>query len=181
MTTTTQVKNYNLTARIIHWISALVIIAMFILGLWMMELTYYSEWYKIAPFWHKSVGILLAGLTIFRFVWKVISPVPKVEGKPYEIMAAKAAHLLMYVLLFVLFASGYLISTSDGRGIDVFGWFLIPGAGELFPDQSDIAGQIHYYVALALIGLAVIHVVAALKHHFIDRDNTLKKMTGKVK
>ncbi|WED24789.1 cytochrome b [Vibrio sp. JC009] len=173
-----EVKNYNLVARTIHWLTAFVVIAMFALGLWMMELTYYSEWYKTAPYWHKSVGILLAGLTLFRVIWKLISASPKTEGKPYEVVAAKAAHLLMYLLLFTLFASGYLISTSDGRGIEVFGWFSIPGAGELFSNQSDIAGQVHYYVALALIGLASVHALAALKHHFIDKDDTLRKMVG---
>ena len=173
-----EVKNYNLVARIIHWFTAVVVIGMFALGLWMVELTYYSEWYKEAPFWHKSVGILLAVLTLFRVVWKVFTPSPNVEGKAFEVIAAKMAHLLMYLLLFVLFVSGYLISTSDDRGIEVFGWFTVPAAGELFPNQSDIAGQIHYYVAMALIGIAGIHILAALKHHFIDKDNTLRKMVG---
>ncbi|WP_375748658.1 cytochrome b [Vibrio sp. HN007] len=177
----TNVSNYNLIARTIHWVTAIVVIGMFALGLWMMDLTYYSQWYKTAPYWHKSVGIILAGLTIFRVIWKLTTSSPKTEGKPYEVMAAKAAHLLMYMLLFILFFSGYLISTSDGRGIEVFNWFVVPGAGELFPKQSDIAGEIHYYVAMALIGLAAIHALAALKHHVIDKDDTLRKMVGKAK
>lgn len=173
-----QVKNYNPIARAIHWISALVIFAMFGLGLWMMDLTYYSSWYKTAPHWHKSVGILLAALTVFRLLWKMFTKSPKIEGSAVVVKAAHAAHHLIYLLLFVLFFSGYLISTSDGRGIEVFNWFVIPGAGELFPNQSDIAGQIHYYTAIALIGLAVLHAAAALKHHFVDKDNTLRKMIG---
>ena len=51
-----EVKNYNLVARGVHWVSAIVIIGMFAVGLWMVDLTYYSEWYKTAPHWHKSVG-----------------------------------------------------------------------------------------------------------------------------
>ncbi|ANO35256.1 cytochrome b [Vibrio breoganii] len=171
-------KTYNRTARIIHWISAVTVIGMFAVGWWMVDLNYYSEWYQTAPFWHKSIGIILAGLTIFRVVWKAITGAPKVEGNAFEVKAAKSAHHLMYLLLFVLFASGYLISTEDGRGISVFDWFEVPGLGKLFEGQADLAGTVHYYVAFALIGLAAIHALAALKHHFIDKDDTLRKMIG---
>ncbi|HGS4675188.1 MULTISPECIES: cytochrome b [Vibrio] len=169
-------QHYNLVTRSIHWISALVVIAMFAVGTWMMALSYYSEWYRTAPHWHKSVGLLLAGLTLFRLIWKALSSSPKIEGERWEIVAAKSAHHLMYVGLFVLFVSGYLISTEDGRGIEVFNWFTVPGAGALFENQADIAGNIHFYTAWGLIILAGLHAVAALKHHFINRDNTLRKM-----
>ncbi|BCL72761.1 cytochrome b561 [Vibrio nigripulchritudo ATCC 27043] len=171
-------KNYSLTARIIHWVSALSVIGLFGVGLWMVDLTYYSEWYKTAPYWHKSVGLILAVVTLFRLVWKHVSAQPSIEGKAFEVLAAKLAHIAMYLLLFTLFASGYLISTADGRGIEVFDWFVVPSMGELFANQPDIAGAIHYYAAFALIGLVVIHAAAALKHHFIDKDDTLRKMIG---
>ncbi|MBW5429117.1 cytochrome b [Vibrio cholerae] len=169
-------QHYNLVTRSIHWISALVVIGMFAVGTWMMDLSYYSEWYRTAPHWHKSVGLLLAGLTLFRLIWKALSSSPKIEGALWEIVAAKSAHHLMYVGLFVLFVSGYLISTEDGRGIEVFNWFTVSGAGALFENQADIAGNIHFYTAWGLIILAGLHAVAALKHHFINRNNTLRKM-----
>ena len=87
----------------------------------------------------------------------------------------------MYALLFGIFISGYLISTSDGRGIDIFDWYTVPSLGALFEDQSDIAGLLHYYFACTLIGLTSIHAIAALKHHFVNKDNTLRKMTGATK
>ncbi|MCZ4292442.1 cytochrome b [Vibrio sinaloensis] len=172
------VKNYNPVARAIHWLSAIVVIAMFGVGLWMVDLSYYSQWYKTAPHWHKSVGLLLAGLTIFRFVWKLVTPSPRPEGSALEIIGAKLAHMVMYVLFIVLFVSGYLISTEDGRAIDVFNWFSVPALGALFENQADISGQIHFYTAWALIILAAVHAIAALKHHFINKDNTLRKMIG---
>ncbi|HFQ4955275.1 TPA: cytochrome b [Vibrio vulnificus] len=172
------VTQYNAIARLIHWVSAAVIVGMFAVGLWMVDLSYYSEWYRVAPNWHKSVGVLLLALTLFRLVWKLVKPSPAIEGKKAEVAAAKAAHHTIYLLLMVLFISGYLISTSDGRGIEVFNWFTVPVAGELFANQSDIAGAIHFYVAWALIGLAALHALAALKHHFVDKDNTLRKMIG---
>ncbi|WP_047047861.1 cytochrome b [Vibrio mexicanus] len=175
---TSQVKNYNVVARAFHWVSAVVIIGMFGVGLWMVDLSYYSEWYRTAPHWHKSVGILLAGLTLFRLVWKLATPAPSVEGKPFEQIAAKLAHLAMYGLILVIAVSGYLISTEDGRGIDVFNWFSVPGLGALFNSQADIAGEVHFYAAWSLILLAGVHALAAIKHHFIDKDDTLRKMIG---
>ncbi|WP_087021113.1 cytochrome b [Thaumasiovibrio subtropicus] len=171
-------EQYDLITRSIHWLSAFAIIGLFALGLWMVELNYYSDWYRTAPHWHKSIGILVAILTIVRLVWKRFTTHPEIEGKRYEVVAAKAAHHTLYLLLFVLFVSGYMISTADGRSIDVFDWFAVPGAGEFFPNQADIAGQVHFYVACTVIGLASLHALAALKHHFINKDNTLRKMLG---
>ncbi len=173
-----QVKNYNVTARMIHWVSAAVVIGMFAVGLWMVDLSYYSQWYQTAPHWHKSVGILLVGLTVFRLVWKHLTPSPAIEGNELEKRFAPIAHLAIYLLLITLFTSGYLISTEDGRSIDVFNWFSVPGAGALFEGQSDKAGVIHTYAAWSLIGLAALHALAAFKHHFINKDNTLRKMLG---
>jgi len=173
-----EVKNYNPVARAIHWLSALAIIGLFAVGLWMVDLSYYSEWYRTAPHWHKSIGLLLAGLTAFRMIWKLVTASPRVEGASYEIVGAKLAHLAMYAILLALFVSGYLISTEDGRGIDVFNWFTVPGLGALFENQADIAGQVHFYAAWALILIAAAHAIAAFKHHFINKDNTLRKMIG---
>ncbi|GAD89674.1 putative cytochrome b561 [Vibrio halioticoli NBRC 102217] len=174
-------NSYNLTSRVIHWCSAIAVVSMFALGWWMVDLDYYSQWYQTAPFIHKSIGIILALVTLFRIIWKRYKGAPKLEGNTFEVKAAKSAHHLMYLLLFVLFVSGYLISTEDGRAISVFDWFYVPALGKLFEGQADLAGEVHYYVAYALIGLAIIHALAALKHHFIDKDNTLRKMTGGLK
>lgn len=171
-------RQYNAVLRAIHWLTAVVVVGLFAVGWWMVDLTYYSDWYKTAPYWHKSIGILLALLTVFRLVWRKAKGTPAIEGSKLEKAGAHAAHHLIYVLLFLIFASGYLISTSDGRAIEVFNWFSVPALGELFPNQSDIAGTVHYYAAFVLIGLAALHAAAALKHHFINKDNTLRKMIG---
>ncbi|USD66753.1 cytochrome b [Vibrio sp. SCSIO 43136] len=170
--------HYHPVSRAIHWLSAIVVFGMFGVGLWMVDLTYYSEWYKTAPDWHRSVGILLALVTAFRLVWKKLVGSPSIEGNKLEKVAATSVHHIMYLILAVLFVSGYLISTEDGRSIQVFNWFEVPGAGALFANQADIAGEVHFYAAWLLVGLAGLHALAALKHHFIDKDNTLNKMTG---
>lgn len=173
---TQPVSQYNRTAKAIHWISAISIFALFALGYWMVDLTYYSEWYKVAPFWHKSIGIALFALTLLRIVWKITTVTPAIEGASWEKTGAKLVHALLYILLISIFISGYLISTADGRGIDVFGLFSLPGLGSLIENQEDIAGEIHFYLTYTLIALASLHALAALKHHFINKDNTLKKM-----
>jgi cytochrome b561 len=169
---------YGLVAMSIHWLSALVILGLFALGLWMVDLTYYSSWYKTAPDIHKSVGVLLLMVTLCRLIWRACSVQPLAEPshKAWEKRAASIAHLGLYVLLLVIMFAGLLISTADGRGVMVFNWFELPGIGELFEDQADIAGLVHEYAAYSLIALAVIHAAGAIKHHVIDKDNTLMKM-----
>lgn len=171
-----QAKKYNALARLIHWSSALLIISMFVLGLWMVDLDYYNQWYQTAPHWHKSIGLCLFTVTVLRILWKMMTKAPEIEGKNWEKSVAKLVHRLLYVLLFFLFISGYMISTADGRSIAIFNWFSIPGFGSIVDNQEDIAGAVHYYVAIILIALTCLHALAALKHHYIDKDNTLKKM-----
>ena len=170
------ISQYSRVAKVIHWLSAVTIFALFGAGYWMVDLTYYSEWYKIAPHWHKSVGLTLFALTLFRIVWKFVKQSPEIEGADWEKLGAKIAHALLYILLFATFISGYLISTADGRGIEIFNWFTLPGLGSFIENQEDIAGDVHFYLTYTLIGLALLHAMAALKHHFINKDNTLKKM-----
>ena len=74
--------------------------------------------------------------------------------------------------------SGYLISTADGRGISFFDWFEVPAFITSIPDQEDLAGDWHIWLTDALVVLGVLHGLAALKHHFIDKDGTLKRMLG---
>ena len=170
------VTQYNMLAKALHWSSALLIFGLFSLGLWVVELDYYSEWYKLAPQWHKSVGLCLFAVTIFRLLWKIVTKTPAIEGQRWEKVAAKLVHRLLYILLFAIFISGYMISSADGRSIAIFNWFSIPGLGSFFENQEDIAGVIHFYLACIIIVLATLHALAALKHHFINKDNTLSKM-----
>ena len=75
--------------------------------------------------------------------------------------------------------AGYLISTSEGVGIPVFGLFEVPALISNLPDQADVAGVVHLYLAWAVVIFAGLHGLVALKHHFIDRDATLTRMLGR--
>ena len=167
-----------------HWLTALAVIGLFASGIWMVDLSYYSEWYNTAPHWHKSVGILLLFLLVVRVTWRMVSLTPEHEptvSRP-ERIAAGIAQLLLYLLLFGVVISGYLVPTANGEPVEVFGWFAVPagitGLDFFGMAQEDLAGIIHKYAAWGLVIIAGIHAAGALKHHFIDRDNTLKRMLG---
>lgn len=170
--------HYNRSQMLLHWLSAVVIIAMFILGVWMHELDYYSPWYQIAPEWHQSIGILLMFTTMVRvFVKWFSSPItPLKNSSQKELFLAKLVHNILYLGLFGLFVSGYLITTAKGESLKVFDWFEISAWLEL-DKQADIAGEVHEIMAYALILLVILHALAALKHHFKDKGDSLKRMS----
>ncbi|WP_440874919.1 cytochrome b [Thalassotalea sp. PLHSN55] len=172
------VQHYGLLTILLHWLSAVTIIGLFGLGFWMVDLSYYDPWYKQGADLHRSIGILLAMVMIFRLFWrfKQAKVQPLNSHSKLEQNAAAVVHKLLYLIIFIIFASGYLISTADGRSIEVFQWFEIPSMGELFQDQADLSGVVHKYLAYSLITLVAIHAIGALKHHFIDKDKTLKRM-----
>ncbi|MFK5986056.1 MAG: cytochrome b [Pseudomonadota bacterium] len=164
----------------IHWLTAITVIALFILGLWMVELTYYDSWYRDAPNIHKSIGLLLFAITLFRILWLSLSIRPGALSSYSQIeqQLAKIVHWALYILLFSLMFSGYLISTADGRAIELFNWFDVPAIISGIEGQEDIAGQVHYILAMSLIVITGIHAMGAIKHHFIDKDSTLTRMLG---
>lgn len=174
-------SHYGLVSILMHWLVALAVFGLFGLGYWMVGLDYYSGWYKTAPDLHKSIGLVLFAVMLLRVLWRWVSPAPASLPNHGRLnrLASKLGHGFLYLGLFVLMISGYLISTADGRGIEVFGLFEVPASLTSIPDQEDVAGLVHEYLAWALVIFAGVHALAALKHHFIDRDRTLTRMFGR--
>jgi len=179
-----QIRNsssrYGMVAIVLHWVVASVIIGLFALGYWMVDLDYYHEWYKQGPDIHRSIGILLLGAMVVRLLWKLINraPAPLKTHSRFEVLAAHGAHMMLYLLIFTAMISGYLISTADGSAISVFGWFDVPSLTGRIRGMEDTAGVVHYWVTWAIVGLASVHALAALKHHLVDKDDTLRRMLG---
>lgn len=163
-----------------HWLTVIAVISLFSLGLWMVGLTYYDPWYKQGPFIHKSIGVLLFLLTLARLLWRYINIRPDELNAHSigEIRAARLSHVLLYILLFSVMLSGYFISTADGRAVDVFNLFSVPATVYGIEKQEDIAGEIHLALAIVLVSISLIHALAAVKHHYFDKDSTLKRMIG---
>lgn len=175
-----QIKNseagYGIVARVLHWGMAIAILGMFGLGLWMRTLTYYSPYYKSGPALHKSIGLVLLVLLLGRFIWRQVNAKPNDSYlEPAERHISNLMHLAFYGFLLVLMLLGYLISTVDGRGIQVFGLFEIPS---IYAQKGleDAVGLLHRWLAYLLMGFVALHAMAALKHHFINKDVTLLRM-----
>ena len=172
---------WGLVAISLHWLMAPIVIGMFVLGLYMTSLTYYDPWYRTAPALHKSIGFVLFGLLLLRLLWRWFNPTPASlpSHTALEQFAAKAMHVLLYLLLIFVMISGYLISTADGRPVEVFGLLQIPALISSIERQEDIAGVIHLSLAITTMVMAGLHALAALKHHIVDRDRTLLRMVGR--
>ena len=164
-----------------HWLVALTVFGLFGLGYWMVDLGYYDSWYKTGPALHKSIGITLFGLMLFRVIWRArqSQPMPLPNHTKLEKKIGRIMHSMLTVLIFLILFSGYLISTADERGISVFELFDVPGFGSMIENQEDVAGIFHQYAAYLLISMVLLHAAAALKHHFVDKDETLTRMLGK--
>ncbi len=174
-------QSYGVVAILLHWSVAAVVPALFLLGLWMTGLDYYSPWYRQGPDIHRSIGVLLFILLSMRLVWRWWNPPPEPlsNHSVVEHFVARQVHRLLYLLLFCVMLSGYLISTADGRPISVFGWFDLPALISDIEQQEDIAGKVHFTLAVTTITLVSLHIAGALKHHFVDRDRTLLRMFGR--
>ncbi len=168
---------YGWVSRYLHWFMALLLIGMYLLGDYMMGLDYYDTWYHDGREIHKALGILLAFLLVFRFVWNHIQAKPSpLSDHLWGNRLATLGHWALYGLTVVLIISGYLISTAKGAGIDVFGWFEVPALLAADADRTEIAEDVHEIAADLFILLAIGHAIAALVHHYFYKDRTLVRM-----
>ena len=171
-------SGYGLVTIILHWVCAPLIFFLFGLGVYMRSLDYYSPWYHRGPALHIALGILVFALMCFRFLWRKTSTnpdaIPTISKNTY--LAANLSKAALYVGVFIICITGYLMTTADGESADFFGLFHIPASVQLSHDNVDRAGLIHRYLAWALVAIALLHGAAALFHHFIKHDKTLVRM-----
>jgi len=174
---------YGLITIIFHWLCAILIIALFSLGIYMSELDYYSPWYHKAPELHISLGLGLLALMLLRLIWRSINPtptaLPTINARTMK--AASLVKIALYFLFFTLATTGYLITTAEGHAANFFNLVSIPATVELSSENVDRAGFIHEICAWSIIVVATLHAVAALFHHFVKRDRTLLRMLNPVK
>lgn len=171
-------QTFGLITIILHWLMAVLIVGLFILGKLMVDLDYYDVNYHIFPWWHKSFGLFIGFLLIIRLIWRLLNPkVVSIQSHtPIDIKASKIIQTLLYLLILVCCISGIMISTADGAPISIFDLFDFPAFITKGQAQSDFAGEIHEVTTFSLIIFATLHMLAALKHHFIQKNDTLKRM-----
>jgi cytochrome b561 len=170
--------HYDRVAITLHWLMGLSIILMLFLGLTMEEYEPISRRFAAINF-HKALGITLLALAVFRLVWRLLHKAPPLPDhmNKLEKFAANASHVLLYFFMIAIPLSGWLFSSAYAKyPIHFFGLFQVP----FLPIRSVEVGKFfvdaHEWLAYGLIGLLVAHVLAALKHHFYDRDDVLTHM-----
>ncbi|WP_049723134.1 cytochrome b [Gilvimarinus polysaccharolyticus] len=162
----------------IHWLSALAIVFLFGLGIYMVDLGYYDPWYHKGPTLHVSIGLLLLLVTLARLLWRLCNPKPVALARQnkWQLRAAAALKIVLYSLLLTLLLTGYLVTSAEGKGPELFGWLTFPVFLQINAAQVDIAGFVHRIFGWLIVIFAALHGLAALVHHFIYRDRTLLRM-----
>lgn len=171
-------EKYSKPAVLLHWLIALLIIAAFALGVTMVDipgltptkLKYYS--------WHKWLGVTVLALAALRLLWRLAHRQPAYPAAMpiWQQRAAGALHGLLYVLMFAIPLSGYFYSLSAGVPVTYLGVLPLPVLIDPNPELKPVLKAVHYWLNMSLLAAFVLHVAAALKHQFIDRDRVLQRM-----
>lgn len=163
-------------AKFFHWMMAILIIGMVVMGLLLEEIPRGPFKLEVMG-WHKAIGMTVLGLVILRLLWRLHSPRPRPLSTHTSIeqWGAHLVQMTLYGAMFLMPISGYVVSSAAGYGFLVWGWqvpMLVPVDKEI----GAIAREMHEIISNVLIGAFVLHLAGALKHHFIDRDATLSRM-----
>lgn len=176
MTTAMAPARYTATAIALHWLAAALIVCNFTLGLSMVDLPL-SRQKLVWFFWHKSIGITVFLLTCLRLAWRAGHRPPSAPPMAeWQRRAAALSHAALYVLLVLIPVSGWLYSSATGVQVVYLGLVPLP---DLVPKDKALAAVLracHVTLNFTLLGLVCVHAVAALRHHFVDRDTVLWRM-----
>lgn len=169
--------SYHPIAKALHWFMALVIFGLLALGFVMHDMPLSPE--KLQYFsWHKWAGISIFVLVWVRLAWRLLNPPPPyASSMPRHVrMLAHAGHLALYALMVIIPLSGWLMSSAKGVQTVWFGVLPIPDLLSRDKELGHLLEEVHSLLNWGLMALVAGHLGAALKHHVIDRDDTLTRM-----
>ena len=170
------IERFGAGTKLLLWAMALAVLSMFPLAWWMTELPLGLQ--KLQAYtWHKSIGVTILALATVRLIWRLINPRPRYLGAPgWQPKLAAAVHLLLYVCLFAMPLLGWFGSAAANTPVIVFGVVILPQP--MAPDRglADFFAETHEALSMLLLTLVALHVLGALKHHLIDRNDTLRRM-----
>ncbi len=169
-------RRYTGVAIALHWLLALMILVAFGVGLYMSDLPLSPTRIKLFN-WHKWAGITILALSVLRLLWRLTHRPPADLPAPrWQQRLAHATHGALYALFFLVPLAGWAYSSAAGFPIVWFG--VLPLPDFVSPDKAlaEVMKERHEMLAWLLIGLAALHVAAALKHHLVDRDGLLDRM-----
>lgn len=172
-------ERYGPVAVAFHWLVAVLVVGLLALGLYMARLpdAGFDKKKIVLILYHKEYGILVLLLVAARIAWRSRGPLPWLEKAPaWQKLAARFVHLWLYALLIALPLTGWLMSSAASLPVSFFGLGYLP---DLLPHDDYLFHAfiaIHKWLAYTLIALLAVHAGAALWHHYVKRDATLKKM-----
>lgn len=167
---------YTRTAAALHWLLAAAILGSLSMGVYMTGLPMSPERLKLYN-WHKWAGVTILALSALRLLWRLTHrPPPQPSGPRWQQMAASATHGALYVLFFGVPLAGWAYSSAAGFPVVLYGVLPLPDFAPKDRALAESFKTAHNLLAWALSGLIVLHVLAALKHHFIDHDGLLARM-----
>ena len=172
-------RHYGVFSKSLHWLIALAMIILIAVGWIMVGLSNESIWYYRALDFHQALGLAVLILFVVKIIWLWVTPNPEFIPTiaPWRRYAAHIVHTLFIVAMVLIPVSGYLFATSLGDPIPVYNLFEIPGVITLSKQMSKWVIDFHAYYAYTCAGLIVLHSLAVLQHHFVDKDDTLRRMT----
>jgi len=170
-------SRYTRTAIALHWLMAVAIVSLFAFGFYMHGL-HFSPWKLRAIVWHKWAGVTIFMLAIIRLAWRFGHGPPQLlphMGRA-EQLVAHGGHGMLYLLMFVIPLSGWLMSSAKGFQTVLFGVLHIPDLLAKNKELGDTLQTVHWGLNLVLATIVVGHAAAALRHHFVARDDVLTRM-----
>jgi cytochrome b561 len=161
----------------LHWLMALIIIGMLILGLYMTGVPK-SLWKLKLYGWHKEFGILILMLAALRIAWRLSNIVPLLPGPmpQWQKLAARSVHFAFYIFMLAMPLTGWMMSSAAGVPVSFFGLFIMPDLVAPNKELREILAQTHTWLAYGLIAAICAHVGAALQHEFWYKDGILRRM-----
>jgi cytochrome b561 len=175
-------QRYNAVSIILHWVLGVALVSIFLFGTYMADLPFSPQRLKLLN-WHKWAGISILVLSALRLLWRVTHPAPPLPPKMelampgWQRKAHQLTHVALYALFFVVPLIGWAYTSAAGFPVVLFGVLPLP---DLIGADKALAAVIkpwHQISAFALAALVLLHIAAALKHHFVDRDGLLKRMS----
>jgi cytochrome b561 len=181
MTSSTVSPKYSRVAIALHWLLALSLLSIFVVGVYMADLPFSPQRLKLYN-WHKWAGVSILILSVLRLLWRATHTPPALPAKvvnsmpAWQMAAYHATHGLLYALFFIVPLVGWAYSSAAGFPIVLFGVLPLPDFVSADKALAELIKPWHEISAFALAGLALLHMAAALKHHFVDRDGLLQRM-----
>ncbi len=163
-------EDYNTVAKILHWLMAVMILSLLCVGFYMQDLPRDDALRPTLYMMHKASGMTVLFLVVLRLLWRLTHKPPSLNR--YSGLVKKAAsisHVSLYILMFAIPLSGFLMSTAGGHAVNFFGLFEFPLLFEKNKDLGKIFSAAHEIFAYTIIGILLLHVAGAIKHKLEDK------------